>query len=327
VLVDQDKLGPGETGLAQFVLESLTTAAAKDRFVIRGFSSMRAIGGGVVLDAHPQPHKRLDSAVIEKLAALESDAGSAIEQVFLKSGVTPLSVAKAASAVGISENEAAEVVNELHEAGRLARVGGSQDHIHADSCRELAAKLVGIIEDYYARNPYRVLMPVADLQSRFGKMASRPVYETVIAGLAGEGIIVEQASRIGLAKRQINWKPGEEELARRIERLYEQAGHATPPEEDVAADLRVSQATFESIMTALIDQGRLVRLAERVTYHAKAVESARRVIVEHIAKHGGITAAELRDKMGVTRKYAIALLEYLDNSQVTRRLGDKRVLR
>jgi selenocysteine-specific elongation factor len=324
VLLGNDKLGPGQDAPAQFVLESPTVTVAGDRFVIRSFSTMRTIGGGVVLDAHAEPHKRSDLRVVESLEKLEAGAVEAVEHSLEKSGTTLTTVGELAGAVGRSEDDAADAVRQLVEDGLAVEIGDK--YLHRSAYDKLVSQFTGIITDYYAKNPYCVFMPSADLQSRFAKLAQRPVYEAILGDLNGQGKLVIREKKIGLAGREPQWRTGERDLAARIERIYDETKYATPPEDELMAELRVGQSFFNNVMASLMDMGKLVRLAERVTYHQKHLKTATEVIVNHIKQNGGITAAELRDKMGVSRKYAIALLEYLDTNQITKRLGDKRVL-
>ena len=83
---------------------------------------------------------------------------------------------------------------------------------------------------------------------------------------------------------------------------------------------------FGNVMTALIEQGRLVRLSDKVTYHSDSFRRAQEAVVAHISEAGSITVGELRDRLGLSRKYAVALLEHLDDAGVTVRKGDERVL-
>lgn len=337
VLLDCDKVEPGKDALVQFVLESPTVTVPKDRYVIRAFSSLVTIGGGVILDAQAAPHKRFDKMVNEALAKREGSIEDAVEQAFAKSGARALSVADAALTMGEDENEVAGVVDRLREQGVLVKIYPHADvlprdlkresYLHSRQFEALADSLKSIITDYYAKNPYRTYMPVPDLQSRFKKVADKQIYEALTADLQAKGELVTRENRIGLADRRIGWKPGERQTAERVVKIYEESGFASPPEEDVAKDLRIAPNWFENIMTALIDQGVLIRVGERVTYHEKYVKKAREMVVKHIQAKGAITAAELRDMLGLSRKYTISILEYLDSIRVTRRLEDKRVLR
>jgi len=334
VLLESDRMAPGQTASVQLVLESPTVALPKDRFVIRTFSSQQTIGGGSVLDAHAHAHKRGDASTVESLGKLRGGLADVVEQVFVKSGAAPLGVSEAAGRIGESEDDVAAAVAELLASEKLVRVspGAGDDvrkgrYLSVGAYSKLVEQFIGILKDYYSRNHYRVFMPSSDLQSHFTKLAERQVYETLIADLSAKGVIKARRVKVGLADRQPQWKVGERDLAAKIEKMYEIDGYAALPEEEVQQLLNLRADFFRNIMTALTDQGRLVRLSDRVTYHEKYLRSAREFVVDYIREHGGITAGELRDKLGMTRKYAIAILEYLDNAQVTRRLGDKRVLR
>jgi len=338
VLLDSEKVSPGQTALAQFILESPTVALPKDRFVIRAFSSLATIGGGAVLDAQPVAHKRFDEATLDSLEKRQGGMADVVEQAFAKSGSAPLGLVEIVNAVGESEAEVTVAIDELLESGRIVRVfprtvdAGSRDVrketcLHKSAYEVLSSKLTSIIADYYTRNPYRTYMPGADLQSRFTKLATKQVYEAIAVDLYKSGKLTAQGTKVGLAGREAQYKPGEGELAGRIERMYESAGFAAPSEDEVIEQLRVPADAFENIMTALTDQRRLVRMGEKVTYHEKHIKQAKKVVTDYISAHGGITAAELRDLIGLSRKYSIAILEYFDNAQVTKRLGDKRVLR
>ncbi|MGC8861858.1 MAG: selenocysteine-specific translation elongation factor [Armatimonadota bacterium] len=333
-LLDRESMAPGQTAITQFVLESPTVAVPKDRFVIRTFTSETTIGGGLILDADPPRHKRFDERTMAALEKLTGGLDEAVEQAFEKSGAATMGVSDAAGAVGESEEAVAEAVQRLVESGRLVQIALRESgdvrrgsFMSSSACEELANKLVGILEDYYARNPYRVFMPASDLQSRFVKLADRQVYDALIANLCDSGRLRASRTKVGLAGREPQWKPGERELAARIESIYESTGYSTPPEEELQLKLKVERERFDNVMTALTDMGRLVRLADRVVYHEKSLCTAREFVTRCIREKGSISAPELRDLLGVTRKYAIAILEYLDDAQVTRRLGDRRVLR
>lgn len=325
VLLGMDALAPGQVGLAQLVLESPTVAVTGDQFVIRSFAAMNTLGGGAILDAHAVPHKRSDETVVETLGKLEGGVAEAVEHALEKSGPVAMGLGELAAAAGRSESEVAGVLQSLTDSGRVVALPKS-GYLHVSQYDKLADRMIGIIEDYYSKNPYRVFIPSADLLSRFSKFAERQVYDAILTDLQGRGKLVLRDRKVGVAGREPQWKTGERDLADRIEKIYLDTGYASPSEDELMSELRIAPSFFRNVMTALMDQDRLVRLAERVTYHSTHLKSATDLIVGHIRQHGGITAAELRDEMGLSRKYTIALLEYLDTVQVTKRLGDKRVL-
>ena len=170
-------------------------------------------------------------------------------------------------------------------------------------------------------------MPVADLQSQFLRLSDRQSLETLFADLCGKKKVCRKESKVGLVGHEIKLKAGERELAEGIERVFKDAGFAPPLEEEVRKEVGADEETFKNLTSALTEQGRLVRLSDRVTYHSDPFQAARQIVMEHIQTSGGVTVAELRDRLGVSRKYALALLEYFDNIGLTRREGDRHVLR
>lgn len=326
VLLDSDKLSPGQSGLVQFVLEAPTTALPKDRFVIRTFSSMRTIGGGTILDSLPYHHKRHDPTAKEALARLEGGISDTVEQAFVKSRNIPQTAAEISSLVGEEENPVEKAVDDLFQSGKLVQVTQTS-YLHKQNYDELVARLISIIEDYYAKNPYRVFAPASDLQSKFLKLTNRQVYEAVTADLLQRGIISKKGSKIGLADRKPTLRANEAQAIERIESIFKNAGYSTPLEDEVNQQVETDARTFGNLMTLLLDQGKLVRLNDKVTYHVEYYAKSRKIVVDYINAHGSVTAAELRDKLDVTRKYAIALLEFFDKVLLTKRDGDKRVLK
>lgn len=327
VLLDCERLAPGQSAAAQFVLESPTVALPKDRYVIRTFSSMKTIGGGTILDANPPAHKRLDAATVDRLGKLKGGLADVVEQAFAKSGAIALTAAEVAGGIGESEDDVTAAIQELLGEGRLVKVSEKGAYLTAAVFLDLGEKLTGIIRDYYSKNPYRVYMPRPDVVSRFSKLADKQVCGALVESLVEEGTLRKLGTKVGIADRAPQWKPREAELAENVERMFLKAGYATPTEEEVCEALHIPPATFVNIMIALTDEWKLVRLAERVSISTKYLKSARDFVTGYIKEHGSITAPELRDELNVTRKYSVALLEYFDSIGLTRRIGDKRVLR
>ncbi|MEN6371714.1 MAG: selenocysteine-specific translation elongation factor [Armatimonadota bacterium] len=329
VLLDAETLIPGETGYAQLVLESPTVALPKDRFVIRSFSSQETIGGGTILDSQPAHHKRFDKTAIEGLEKLEGCISDVVDHAFFKSRFAPKTASEIAFAVEESESEVAEVIKSLISVGKLALIasGAQEKYLQKDRFDELTAKLIEIIKDYYSKDAYKTMMPAADLQSRFLKLADRQVFDAIVSKLAENKILVKRDNKVGLSDHQSKLSDAEQRAADRIESVFLAAGYSTPLEDDVMEELRLSPKVFDNVMKSLIDQGQLLRLSDKVTYHRDTFEKAKKSVIEYIKANGGITAAELRDLLSVSRKYAIALLEYFDSTCLTRRDGDRRLLR
>lgn len=324
IFLDSPSLLPGGGGLVQFVLESPTTAVRGDRFIIRTFSSMKTIGGGVILDAQAKPHKRSEKT--DSLSGTDSDSAAAVEHEFLKSGFSPLTLEEVANSIGEDRSETASAVNALLGKEKLVRISEDR-YIHSEPYSKLTERLIDIIEEYYKTARFHFYMPASDLMSKFTRMAGRQVYDRISLDLAENGVLIKKGAKIGLANRKIDWGPGEREASEKIEKAYKSAGFAAPLQEEVQNATGTPERLFRELMNGLLDSGILVRLDDKVTYHTESLEKAKTATVEYISNKGSITAAELRDLLGVSRKYAIPLLEYFDSISLTKRVGDQRVLR
>ena len=326
-LLDCQQLEPGARGLVQFVLESPTVALPKDAFVIRSFSPMHTIGGGMVIDAAPEAHKRFDDDVHEHLSQSERSERDALERVFAAAGFFPLSLADAAARVGGGDAVVTALVDECVRDRALVPIGTPPRYLHREQFDELDAVMHSAIKAYLAANIYRAYMPLADLKSQIGKVTDKRVVDALVDAAAAAGTLVRKGTKLSVRGYEIPWKRGEAEAAARIEQAFKEAGYATPLESDVCAQMRMPGPSFANIMNGLFDSDRLVRLNDKVTYHAETVDAVKRLVEAHLKAQGTITVAQLRDMMDVTRKYTLAILEYFDTIGFTRRVGDARVLK
>jgi selenocysteine-specific elongation factor len=229
-------------------------------------------------------------------------------------------------------------MGDLYAAGRLVSADGGGSartavslgkgrYLHVASYGALQGALLDAINAYLRRNPYRVWMPLSDLQSQLLKEIDRQTFETVLANLCHDEKVVRKGSRVTVAGYQLLLNPGEEEETGRIEKAFLDAGLAPPLEEDVRNEVGLSPDRFRNLMTSLIEEEQLVRLTDKVTYHSDNLRIVQDMVVGHLKANPSIAVGELRDKLGVSRKYALALLEYFDNIGLTKREGDKHVAR
>ena len=326
-LLDRDELLPGDAALAQLVLEAPTVALPGDRFVVRSMTPVLTIGGGTVLDAQPERHRRFDEDTLEALEQLEAGQTEAVEQVFAQERFTPQSVAEVAVRLGEVEETVEQAVGELLAGGRLAPMGGTPErYLHANGLAELKQRALDILGEFFAAQPWRLLMPEAELRSRLGKGAHRQAVDRAIADLLTDGTLLRRGAALGIAGRESELSERQQQAARIIEQTYHDAGFDAPREEELRERMGAPEEPFAQVIVSMIEAGTLVRIADNVTYHADTLARAEEVLRAYIAKHGSVAVADFRDHLGVSRKFALALLEHFDRAGVTRRRGDERVL-
>jgi selenocysteine-specific elongation factor len=327
-LLEGQAVGPGGSALVQLILERPTVALPGDRFVIRSFSPLVTIGGGQVLDASPEKHKRFSGQVVEGMKRLGGEAREAAEEVFLQASSLPLNIKDAALKLGRSGGEVEGAVRELAAEGRLVAISREtpETYLHHSALESLKKSVEAEVRKYFEANPGRPLMPYSDLRAGFLKRGDTPTLKLIVDELCRAGLLFRKEAGIGLVGHEARMKPGDQETAAKIEAVFRSARFEAPLEEDVRKRLDLHLSTFRSLLEGLVRNGRLVRLAPKVVYHRDTVDSARQAVLGLIERHGSVTIAELRDRLNLSRKYAQAILEYFDRLGITKRVEDRHVL-
>jgi len=321
-------VAPGASAAVQLVLERPTVALPGDRFVIRSFSPIVTIGGGRILDAAPEKHKRFSGRVLEGLEKLGGTAREAVEQMFVQAGGAPGSVPAIARKLGRGEPEVAAAVSALLADGRLVLLPGEKPerYLHRSAYEGLTDGLIASVRAYFERNPYRPAMPYSDLRAEFLKTGDAETLKLSLDSLVAAEALLRKDAGIALAGREAKADPAEAALRARIEGAFLAARFAAPLEDEVRTRLGLNPSVFNPVFNSLLRSGELVRLAPKVVYHRETVEAARAAVAGLIERHGAVTIAELRDRLELSRKYAQAILEYFDKTGYTKRVEDRHVL-
>jgi selenocysteine-specific elongation factor len=329
VLLDRDSLPAGHEALVQLVLEAPTVALPGDRFVIRTFSPLMTIGGGEILDASPERHKRFDSRILERLKKLEGDISRVVEQVVLSAGTRPVDLMGVRGKIGEREDRIEKTLEDLAGAGDIVKITGAREtgYLHKKSYLELEERLKSTVRTYLEQNPQRALMPYEELRSKFLEQTDEAAFKTVLAGLVERGILERRDSDVSFIGYEAKQKPRDREVLERIEREFKNAGFNPPVEEQLRQKLGLNPREFKTLMHSLVQGGVLVRLSRKVVYHRDFVEKARRVVLQYLGKYPSLTVGELRDVLGLSRKYATAILEYFDRIGLTKRDKDVHILK
>jgi selenocysteine-specific elongation factor len=326
VLLEKEKAQPGESVLAQFVLESPTAALHNDRFIIRTFSPVQTIGGGEILDTSPPRHKRFDPKAIEGVKRWEGPLASIVEQALRKRSPRPLAPGDVAREFGKRAEDAAAAFAELAQAGTIAAIPGERGvYVLCEDAERQRERMLDLVRRFFKANPAGAAMPLADLRTQFVQGADEALFKWTLDGLVGKASLERRENAIGIPGREAKVSTKDLELALRIEAEFKRARFETPSEDDVCRKLGLHERVFKTALHGLLQQGKLVRLDPKVVYHRDFLEKAHEATLDQLQKKREVTIAELKDRLHVSRKYACALLEYFDRMGVTKRLGDKHV--
>jgi len=318
VLLEAKQVAPGATAFAQLRLQDPTLVLPGDRFILRQFSPVVTIGGGVALDAAPLKMQENRAEFLATLAAGDPD-DIAVARL-ARRGLQGLALRDLAAETGWTPERVAEVVASLNAIHRIVRHG---DHLTDVPAYAAARKMVQTaIADFHAKNPLVAGMNKEDLRSRLDLPAA--VFEGVLSALVRQQDIEISGEQIRAAGRAIVMKDDEAESKQTIEQAFASAGLKVPALKEVLAGLKLDRARAQKIVTLLLRDKVLVKLGDDLVFHREALADLRRRVGEHKKRSPRMDVAAFKELAGVSRKYAIPLLEWLDRERVTRRVGDER---
>ena len=310
-------LKPGARAWARILLREPALLLPGDRFIVRMFSPVVTIGGGVVLDTAGVRYRKGDR-VPERLRVL-SDAPVADRVALLvRESKYGLGTAELVARTGLLERE----VEAAAASGPVLHWKQPQpwfvDRAWFQSARE---KLLRAVREFHQKNPLLPGVPKQDLRGR--ELPDSPPF-LIDAMLAQSREIVVEGENVRAASHKLVLKQDEEQARAAIERAFEQAGLAVPALPDVLAKSGVEAARARSLLQILLREKRLIRVSEELVFHHTAMEKLRQMLAAH--KSARFNVGAFKDWTGISRKYAIPLLEYLDRERVTRREGDERLV-
>lgn len=316
-LLNDETLPPGRTGWVQFALARPLALVKGDRFIVRLPSPSITLGGGAVIE--PQPGRRHRRFRAEVVARLETLARGTPADLLLKAleGSDLITAPELFKRANLTGNTAEAALSELRAAHQVRVLGGDR-YIAGSRWAALKSKIAGELQAYHTANPLKSGMPREELKSRLGLDTRR--FNLIMEQALAENVVAVHGAALQTPGFQIVFKADQQQ---KIDRLMDQLNTSpwnTPSIKDA------EQIVGSEVLSALIELGRVVRLNDEVLLSAPTYQSAVQQVRAHLRAQPTITVAQVRDRFNTSRKYALALMEYLDAQGITRRVGDERVL-
>lgn len=337
-LLSAKELTPGNSGLAQLRLAGATLALPGDRFILRQFSPVVTIGGGTVLNVPPRPYGpggRLRQP--EAIRFLESQergihgdasARAAALEAIVSSSPEGSTLPDLVMRTGWGEEEIRRIVENLARPGALRVI--AEEPLIVVSPEVIAAckeRLLKEVERFHAANPLAEAISKEDLRTRCAVALRADIFRVALQDGVSAGKLTVAGDSVKRAGRSIHLDLGEARARDQIEREFARGGLAAPGIEAVLATLPVEMAQAEKLLQLLLRERVLLKISNDVVLHHEAVDRLRGLLAEYKRTRGErLAVTEFKELAGVSRKYAIPLLEYLDRTGVTRRVGDYRVI-
>ena len=311
-------LAPGVEAFARLKLPEPALLLPGDRFIIRQFSPVVTIGGGVVLDSAPIPRMREREAFLTTLAA--GDPETILRSRIEQRGLAGIPISRLISETGWTRKLVEARLGQAVSERRLLRIGDL--FVDAPALSQLQQLIVTSIGDFHRKNS--LVSGIAREALREQVKASSEVFDAVLDQLCRAKKVEVAGDLVRLPGHGVVMKDDEAESKKTIEDAFAKAGLKVPALHEVIASLKVDRIRAQKIVTLLLRDKLLVKVSDELVFHSSALVELRRLTAVQKTKSPKMDVATFKELTGVSRKYAIPLLEYLDRERVTKRVGDAR---
>jgi selenocysteine-specific elongation factor len=326
LLLDRPELAPGETAFARFRLEAPLVARPGDRFVVRSYSPVVTIGGGTLLDVDPPRFKRKAPALVAHLTLLQTgDPQAVLEEHVRHVGSAGVRLATLAGRVPFGPARLRGLLETLQALGRVTAVDRDW-FIHPDSLARLRTLVVETLTAFHRANPLKPGMSREELRGRAGAADER-VFAFLLSALGADGVVKTERDKVRLAAHEVRLSADQQRVVERLEADFLRAEAAPPSAEEALGRAGLGGDEEHELFQVLVQAGKLVRVKESLFFHAQALDAIQEKVVALLRERKEIGPADIKDLLGISRKYAIPLLEFFDQRRVTSRVGERRILR
>lgn len=326
-LLQDTTLRPGETAFVQLQLEEATVALRHDPYVIRQYSPAMTIGGGIILDTYPTPHRRGDQIVLARLTQLQQkDPAELVLAALQQHGSDWPLLSDIKLWTGMDENELTAILATLAQQGRIVLIGpeNKRAYISTQGSGQLQENVAAVLRRFHEKEPYRAGMNKGELRTACGEKMAVKLFDWVVADLIERKTIKEEAGLLKLFEHRIELKGTDKALAEQILQILLETPFSPPSESELTA--RIGKPEVRRVVNALQGMGQLIRLEGDLCFAAAAIQQVLLRLRPFAVQGTELTVAAFRELLGTSRKFAVPLLGYLDLKGVTERIEDVRLI-
>lgn len=325
VLLDREVLKPGEEAPAQLRFTGAVSVKNGDRFVVRFYSPVETVGGGEVLNCCPRRHKRFDQSTLEGLHLLTSGTQKQkLLQCFYEKGTQPTDPEQIHREVNLPDADFKNIVGELLEEQSLIHLGEGAVLPRA-RLEALKPRLNAILKDFHRREPMQPGMKREELRDRLLPGWDAGPGNRALEWLIGQGAAEEEGQRLRAPGFVVQLTSAQTKLLQALTEEFVQSG-LEPMLLDEIKGKYAGKKELKGALDTLFQRGELVALSAQVAIHRQFFDQAWQEVEACCQERGEVTLAQFRDRLGLSRKYALMLLECFDRRGWTRKTGEARVL-
>ena len=321
------ELAPGEEAFVQFRLEQPVIIQHGDRYILRFYSPMETLGGGVVLNPHTRRHRPATmQASLKDLGVLEKGAlPDKLGLLVFGNGLAGMEEAEAIGSIAADKQEIVAALAAAAQKKTIQRIDNL--YVHATHLSALENKISSLVKHFHHENPLKPGLDKEELKGMLRMRINQKVLNNAIESMVKKKQIEADGSKL----RAPGFKPAggkiNDEVKNRIVEAIKKGGTQPPVREEFPALFSISDKDAKDLLRLLADEGRTIRINDSLHLDKDVVETIRTDLKKHLEEKKEITMAEFRDLAKTSRKFAVPLMEYFDSQKLTQRIGDKRMLR
>jgi selenocysteine-specific elongation factor len=328
LLYDKPELLPGESAFVQLRASNEVVVARGDRFIVRQFSPVITIGGGQILDPLARRPTRKDTGRLAFLQTLERGANEQILFAVVQRNILGVGQEEIIARTGWREGEVRAAAENLAKSGAVRLVSSEPLLLLAEPVfQEIAKKVLLRLDAFHKENPLSPGIPRQELRAAVGRRVRAETFRAVLEHLASQNKLLLQGELVKKPGSEVTLTAEEAQAKRQIEQAFANAGLAVPSVKEVLTQLAIESRRAEKILQILLREQVLVRVSAELIFHREALARLPGLLQNYKKSKGErIGVPTFKELTGISRKYAIPLLEYLDRQRLTRRTGDERVI-
>jgi selenocysteine-specific elongation factor len=248
-----------------------------------------------------------------------------VEEHLRQAGPAGLRAADLRARVPFGPERLRDLLDELQRTQAVTAVD-REWYVHREASDRLRSQTLGLLEDFHAQFPLRSGISREELRSRAGH-AQEKVFAQLLTALEADGLVKSERDQVRLGSHAIQLSPEQQRVVDGLDTEFRRSAAAPPAPEEALGRFGVKGTERHELFQILVADGRLLRVKESLFFHAAALQEIRDKVVAHLREKKEIGPADVKDLLGVSRKYAIPLMEYFDSKGITVRQGERRVLR
>jgi selenocysteine-specific elongation factor len=328
VLLGQDELQPGQAAFAQVLLERPAFALPGDRFIIRQYSPMLTLGGGEILDGRPERHRRSDPTVAERLEILhESPLNARIASLIQGAGARAMDMEELIGRLGLGRDQVERSVDELASEGSVRDIGETPRVVVAAATLEDAATvLLKAVREFHQSEPLTKGIGREDLKGRTLRNASPLLFRAALDHLVDTQQITLDQDIVHEYGRVVTLAGEEARMREQLETRFRALGLQAPSADEIIRDLQLDRTPARKILQLMVKEQAVVKISEGMLVDRSALQKLIDDVRALKPAQTRFGVKEFKELTGLSRKFAVPLLEYLDTQRVTRRVGDERII-